>query len=391
MAELIKRGVPLCTYTEMLGTLSAEYNSSAVAGVHGKTTTTALAGTILKTMDFPCTVIVGSAVADFDGHSTWCSGSRYLIAETCEYRRHFLDYHPKRILLTSVEPDHLDYFKDYGDILSAFTEFGLKLPDNGTLVFCADDPGAVEASDCIRIEKPEIRFIPYGFKADGPFRIVDHHTGNGFNTFCLAGFGREFSLRQPGTHTVLNAAGAIALIDDIIRSENKELNNAILDRIAEGLSSFRGSKRRSEILGEAGGILFMDDYGHHPTAIKKTLSGLKDFYPGRRIIVDFASHTYSRTEGLLEEFSSAFGDADTVILHKIYPSAREKSFPGDLDKRFADMTGRKHPRVHYFPEKAEGEFFLKNYLQPGDLLLTMGAGDNWTIGENLFHFYRDRR
>ena len=144
VAEALKRGLPMLTYPEALGNLSARYDASAVAGVHGKTTTTALAGTVLRALGSPATVVVGSAVAGFGNRSTWTGGGRFMVAETCEYRRHFLHYHPRRIILTSVEPDHQDYYPGYDSIRAAFLEFLDKLPDGGDLIYCSDDSGALE-------------------------------------------------------------------------------------------------------------------------------------------------------------------------------------------------------------------------------------------------------
>ena len=386
--ELVKArelGIPIIVYPEALGLLSLGCDSSAVAGVHGKTTTTALIGAILKRLDFPASILAGSAVSSFDGTSTAVLGDEYFIAETCEYRRHFLHFHPRRIILTSVEADHLDYFKGYDDVRNAFLTFCGRLPPDGALIYCADDPGASEVANAVRAQGNRAELVPYGRSAEGRFAIDSVELHPGATSFRLRGMaGRALSLRIPGNHTVLNAAAAVALVSLLFEDKyGHTMSDGELDRVAAGLAEFAGSKRRSEIVGEAGGVLFIDDYGHHPTAIRTTLAGLRAFYPHRRIILDFMSHTYSRTEALIDEFAVCFSDADMVILHKIYASAREKSGTvtgRDLFRRVAEN----HRAVHYFEEVEDAVPFCEQTLRPGDLFVTMGAGNNWVLGRRLF-------
>lgn len=387
LREARERDLPLWEYTEALGALSEKIPAAGVAGVHGKTTTTGIAGSLVKALGLPFTVLVGSAVADFGNRSTLIQGEAGLIAETCEYRRHFLRFHPDVILLTSVEADHLDYFSGYDDILDAFTEYAGKLPPGGTLIYCASQAGAEETAERMRKERPDLTLIPYGFGAPGDYGIKTVRQAEGGQFFRLSRGDREFCLRIPGRHTVENAAGALALVAVMAeKTRNRPLTPAEWENMSQGVKAFRGSRRRSEILGEAGGVLFMDDYAHHPSAIKTTLKGLKEFYPRRRLVVDFMSHTYSRTAGLFTEFSESFGDADLVILHKIYGSAREKGKEGESvsGKKLYEAVKAIHPRVYYTEEVAEAEPLCREILKPGDLFLTMGAGNNWTLGRRLF-------
>lgn len=377
-------GIPLLVYTEALGQVSAQCNSSGIAGVHGKTTTTAIVGTILHRLRFPASVLVGSAVASFDGFQTVSDGEEYFVAETCEYRRHFLSFVPRRIVVTSVEPDHLDYFKGFEDILEAFVQYAMKLPADGALIYCADDRGASEVARRIADLHLRADLVPYGRQAAGRFGLVALESHPGETRFQVRAFPqRWFSVRIPGDHTVLDAVAAIALTILLFEEKHgRSLSEAEVDELASALRLFAGSRRRSEIVGGAGGILFLDDYGHHPTAIRTTLAGLRSFYPGRRIIVDFMSHTYSRTEALLDDFARCFADADVVILHKIYASAREKSgrvTGRDLFERVAEH----HPEVYYFEEVREALSFCESILTPGDLFVTMGAGNNWVLGHEL--------
>ena len=382
--------IPLLSYPEALGALSATLPSAGVCGVHGKTTTTALVGTLVKTVRLSGCVLAGSAVSNFGNRSTYFGGREFFIAETCEYRRHFLHFHPRWIVLTSIEADHLDYFSDFEDILGAFVEYGLRLPDRGTLIFCADDPGATEAAVQILKARPDIWAIPYGTSAEGPYRIYDLQTVEGATRFRLDGFPLAFEVHVPGEHTVLNATAAIALVCTIREQllqeagEGGSCADAIEEDLAEGVAQFRGSKRRSEILGEVGGILIGDDYAHHPTAIRKTLEGFRSFYPQRRLVVDFMSHTYSRTKALLEEFSRSFEAADSVILHKIYPSARERNDGSVSGQDLFRAVQHHHPEVYYFKEVMDALPFLKGYLKEGDLFVTLGAGDNFRLSHALY-------
>jgi len=383
LIEAAARGIPLLVYPEALGLLSGHFDSSGVSGVHGKSTTTALCGVILKGWNAPATVLTGTEVPAFGGRCTWTGGERFFVAETCEYRRHFLHFHPQRILITSIEPEHLDYFKDLEDILAAFEEYGRSLPLHGALVYNHDDAGALEAARRILKRRDDLKAVPYGQTAEGDFRIDGIEMGSGEIRFALHGFSGEFKLHVPGRHNVGNAAGALALCSLIRGTEGSRTPSDDLESARRSLAAFTGTRRRSEVVGEAGGVLFMDDYGHHPTAIRTTLEGLRAFHPDRRIVVDFASHTYSRTRTLLSDFASCFGAADMVVLHKIYASARETA-TGDISGRdlFREVEGR-HPCVRYFEEPMEAVGFLRGALRPGDLFVTVGAGDNWKLGREL--------
>ncbi|MDR3172397.1 MAG: UDP-N-acetylmuramate--L-alanine ligase [Treponema sp.] len=386
MAEAARQGIPIIKYTDALGAYSAGFDACGIAGVHGKTTTTALAGTLLRGAGVQAQILAGSAVSAFGGRSTLNLGNRYFVAETCEYRRHFLSFHPRRIVLTSVESDHQDYYPTYGAIRDAFLEYGRLLPVGGELIYCADDPGATEVAETLGREARGITCIPYGFSASGDFSIRSYHLADEQVMMCLAGVPGVLKLRIPGRHSALNAAAALALTDSLVRNEDR-WNEEKWEKVRKALEEFRGSKRRSEIIGEAGGILFMDDYGHHPTAVRTTLEGLKEFYPQRRLILSFMSHTYTRTAALLDEFAAAFEKADIVILHKIYASARECYSGGVTGETLFEKTSALRDNVYYVEEPEAAVDMVKGILRPGDLFLTMGAGDNWKLGKTLLGFY----
>jgi UDP-N-acetylmuramate--alanine ligase len=294
-----------------------------------------------------------------------------------------------------VESDHQDYYPRYEDIRDAFIEYGRLLPPGGNLVYCADDSGASEVAASLKEERPEINLVPYGFSAQGDYRIESYQVINERVVIKLKGFPGELKIRIPGKHTALNTAAAIALCSLLVKKEfGNESDGGWSEERREGvrkaLEEFSGSERRSEILGEAGGILFMDDYGHHPTAIKTTLQGLKEFYPRRRLVISFMSHTFTRTATLFDEFASCFTGADIILLHKIYASAREVYKGGVTGRLLFEKTKENFGgRVLYAEEVDDGFELMKETLKSGDLFITMGAGDNWRLGKKLFEFYTD--
>jgi UDP-N-acetylmuramate--alanine ligase len=386
VAEANKRGLPILTYPEALGELSSRYDSSAIAGVHGKTTTTAMAGTILMALNAPATVVAGSAVSGFGDRSTWIGGDRFLVAETCEYRRHFLHYNPSRIVLTSIEPDHQDYYPDLDSIMAAFREFLLALPEGGEVIYCRDDDGASKAVESVCLIRPDIVATPYGALADGPWKVKFGKASGGKNRFRVDAFDVDFHLVVPGRHLVLDAVAAMALAASLLGIRNTDVPAGFdADTVRAALAGFRGSRRRSEIIGEAGDVLVMDDYGHHPTAIAVTLKGIREFHPERRLVVDFMPHTYSRTAALFEDFAGCFDDADLLLLHPIYASAREVNSGGvtglQLFERSKEL--RKTKPTYYCDTLDDAVKTLRSILRPGDLFLTLGAGNNRSLGPDI--------
>lgn len=397
-----KSNVPMLLYTEALGAVSETAYSAGICGVHGKTTTTGLTGTLLKELDLASQVLAGSIISSFGNSCTMTSDSvkpdcrtSYFVAETCEYQRHFMSFEPKKIILTSVESDHQDYYPTYEDIRDAFVDYVLKLPEKGQLIYCADEDGAVEVAGIAKKKRPDIELIPYGENAEGEYHLVFRKVENGKQYFSLDGIG-ECCLCVPGTHNVRNAAAAVALVVELLRTDGKD-SSSYKDAIKRGLEKFAGGKRRSEIVARkktalGQDVIFIDDYGHHPTAISTTLAGFREFYKNHEIIVDFMSHTYTRTQALLEEFASSFSSADAVIINKIYGSAREDASCANVTgKILAEHTKKYNESVFYAEEFAEAEKLglelLSKKSDPkysdGYVFVTMGAGDNWKVGKNI--------
>jgi UDP-N-acetylmuramate--alanine ligase len=409
----VQRNIPIFSYPQALGALSLHSRSAGIAGVHGKTTTTALAGLLMEALSMPATVLAGSAISNFNGRCTLIQGNTYFIAETCEYRKHFLNFKPSWIVLTSVESDHQDYFPTYESIRDAFVEYVLTLPAGGVLIFCADQKGAVEVADIVLQKRKDIQFVEYGFLAKGKYKIQDFQISAGKNTFVVGDAPVPIELHVPGRHLVLDAVAAIALADSLFEAETSRTFGAgEWRKIAVALSLFRGSKRRSEIIGEFENILILDDYGHHPTAIKTTIEGIKKFWPHRRLVVDFMSHTYSRTIALQDDFVESLDEADSIVMHKIYSSAREQPIRGFDGRALFQKLCERRPELipieivpaskenasanpknaplkpnkgfaAYSEEPMDARDTLLEILQAGDIFLTMGAGDNWKLGKAI--------
>ncbi|WP_028973646.1 UDP-N-acetylmuramate--L-alanine ligase [Spirochaeta cellobiosiphila] len=381
--------IPMAVYPQALGLLSKESYFVGVAGIHGKTTTTALIGTLIKNTPLQASVLAGSIVSQFDNSPVLTQGEELFVAETCEYRRHFLFFDPNVVLITSLEEDHLDYFKDLDDIKDAFLSYCQKIPKGGSVIYYGDSQNVISFIESLSSLRPDLRLIPYGYSCNSLYTITSTEFESGQFTFQLVNFNKLWTLAVPGRHNILNATAALAVITELYKYKELKIESSTLDSWHNSLISFKGTKRRSEVIGEACGILFMDDYGHHPTALKTTIEGVREFYPDRRIVVDFMSHTYSRTISLFDEFAQAFSSADVVILHKIYASARETQ--GTI--RGQDLyhkTKEYHNSVYYEEEPLESIKLVTDILKSGDLFLTMGAGNNWELGQALYKLYSSK-
>lgn len=405
LVEAVSRGLPVLLYSEALGAVSRSSYSCGICGVHGKTTTTGIAGTILKAVSLPGQALAGSIIKSFGDSCVYASplGHKYFIAETCEYRRNFMSFDPQKIILTAVESDHQDFYPTYEDIRDAFVDYILKLPENGQLIYCADDKGAVETAKIASEKRPDIQLLPYGEKASGDYHLEFGKVQNGVHYFKIDLIG-DCAIKVPGDHNVRNSAAAVALISELLRTDGKNPND-YADKIKSGLLDFAGGKRRSEIVGEAKtrlgqDVIFIDDYGHHPTAVRTTLEGYREFYKGHKIIVDFMSHTYTRTAALLEEFASSFGAADKVIINKIYGSAREDASAAKVTgEMLAEHAKKYHKDVVYAGEFDEAaSVALKMLDEPsgkdypdGYVFVTMGAGDNWKVGKKVLNVLAERK
>lgn len=364
------RGIPVIRRAEMLGEIMRLKQGVAVAGTHGKTTTTSLTGLVLTEAGFDPTIVVGGQVHILGTNARLGKGD-YLVAEADEYDRSFLELTPVVAVITNVEADHLDTYRDLPDILDAFATFANRVPFFGAVVVCADDPGA--ASLIPRIKR---RVVTYGESpmAELSARSVRlEATVTGFEVWdAILGRLGAVRLRLPGRHNVANALAAIAVGRELLIP---------FETIARALASFTGVVRRFELKGERDGVLVVDDYAHHPTELKATLAAARQVYPDRRLVALFQPHLFSRTRDFAEDFGRALAAADVNVVMDVYPS-REKPLPGVTGELVAEATRRAgHQSVIYTHDKKRVVDCLEQTLRPGDLLLTLGAGDVVKFGE----------
>ncbi len=364
-------GIPLMTRAELLGQMMLNYQSSiAVSGTHGKTTTTSMLAHILLAADTDPTVSVGGILPIIDGNIR-IGASKYFLTEACEYTNSFLHFNPTLGIILNIEEDHLDFFKDINDIRHSFRKFAELLPDNGTLIINAD----IENTEYIT---SGLKCNVMSYSADKPADLTASDIS--FNEFAIPSFDAiykgtslgRFELKVPGKHNISNALAAIAAAI-VLKLDTSN--------IASGLSAFAGTDRRFQFKGKVNGASIIDDYAHHPTEIKATLStALK--CPHKKLWVIFQPHTYSRTKAFFNDFVDALSSADEVILAEIY-AAREQNTFGVYSKDIADCISKKGTKASYFPTFKEIIDYIKPKLSKGDLVLTMGAGNVTTIGDDL--------
>lgn len=371
IAKAKELNIPILTYPQFLGKLMSRKRGVCIAGTHGKTTTTAMVGKILLDNGLDPTVVVGSDVPCIGGNAHAGLGDLF-IAESCEYRRHFLNYSPESLIITNMELDHPDYFRDLDDVILAFNELAQKLPPHGHLVIWNEDPN----KDLIKTTAQKVTF---GISSDADFRAVNiafNDSGCSFDILVHGESIGSINLDVSGMHNILDALAAIALTTML------GVPSADILRALEG---FNGTKRRFERLGSRNGAVIVDDYAHHPTEIQTTLDGARRSFPGRRIRAVFQPHTFSRTEKLFYEFSQSFQEADEVLLAEIFSSAREKKSGSCsiTSAKLAELIGEKGISTKYFATLEEISSYLDETLDKDDLVITLGAGDIYKVGHVL--------
>jgi UDP-N-acetylmuramate--alanine ligase len=368
--EALSKKIPVIKRSEMLAELMRMKYGIGIAGTHGKTTTTTMTGLVVQQGGFDPTIMVGGRVHSFDQTNAVVGRGDIMIVEADEYDRTFLKLSPSLVVITNIDTDHLDIYKDIDDIKSAFIEFASKVPFYGALVVCLDDP-------MVRSILPHItrRVLSYGLNPQAQLRAVDIHS-DGMSTEFNVQWNRQplgsVVLQVPGDHNVRNALGAIGI--------GLELGMGFED-IARGLSAFSGVMRRFQVKAQIQDTLVIDDYAHHPTEVQATLKAARDAWGERRIVAIFQPHLYSRTRDLYKEFGSSFFDADVLIITDVYPS-RELPIEGISGQLIADTASDfGHQKVHYIPDKQQIPEFLSALHANGDIIITMGAGDIYRYGE----------
>ena len=370
--EAVRRGLPMLSRAELLGQLMTNYNVPiAVAGTHGKTTTTSMLSHILLAGEKDPTISVGGILKAIHGNIR-VGGSEVFVTEACEYTNSYHHFFPKISIILNIEEDHMDFFKDIDDIRNSFHTFAKLLPDDGTLIINGEISHLEEI-----LEGLDCNVIIYDVhKENADFSANEiAHDEKGNVSFLLLVKGQEagrIQLSVNGLHNVSNALAAIAAAS---------LLEVPMEKIREGLLSFEGTDRRFQYKGDVNGFHIVDDYAHHPTEIRATLEAARS-YPHKETWCVFQPHTYSRTKAFFHEFADALSLADHVILADIYP-ARETDTLGMSSELLADELKTKGCDVHYFPGFEEIETFILENCKNDDLLITMGAGDVVNIGENL--------
>ena len=359
VVEAQARKIPVIQRAEMLAELMRLKYGIAIAGMHGKTTTTSMVASVLSAGGLDPTVVVGGRV-DALGSNARLGTTQYLVAEADESDRSFLKLSPILAVVTNLDREHMDCYGDMHDVEESFLSFMDKVPFYGAVTACVDNP--LLAAILPRVRR---RVFTYGVNSHADYRLEFLEAGKGpFARFLVntaAGPLGPFELVVPGRHNVLNATAAVAIAHQLEVSPEK---------IAEGLNNFRGVDRRFQLRGEARGVTVVDDYGHHPTEIRATLAAAREC-GHRRIHVVFQPHRYSRTLDLLEEFGSAFKDADTVVVLPIY-AASEEPIPGVTAERLAEkIVG---PQVQFAPDPASAIAAVVAQAGERDLILTLGAG-----------------
>jgi UDP-N-acetylmuramate--alanine ligase len=360
--------LPCYSYPQFLGQMMAKKRGVCIAGTHGKTTTTAMAGKILMDAGLDPCLLVGSDVPCLNGNSHVGDGDFFLV-ESCEYRRHFLNYQPEFLVITNIELDHPDYFRDLDDVVAAFAEFAGKLPPAGRLIIWEEEP----CRAAIRTAAP---ITTFGFSEAASVRGHDlsfSDRGCEFGVTVADRYLGRLSLAVSGAHNILDALAAIALTLHL---------GVPPETIIGALTGFNGTRRRFERLGEYGTMPVIDDYAHHPTEIKATLRAARLTFPRGRVRSVFQPHTFSRTARLLGEFAQAFTDADEVIIADIFPSAREKREAQSLSSAdLAALIATSGRNVVYLTSFEEIAAYIRQTATEGDILLTLGAGDIYKVGE----------
>lgn len=378
--EARRRLIPVIPRAEMLAELMRMKYGIAVAGTHGKTTTTSMIATVLTQGGIDPTIVIGGKLNTL-GTNAKLGRGEYLVAEADESDGSFLKLSPSIAVVTNIDADHLDFYRGgIEEIKDSFVEFINKIPFYGLAVLCLEDPNIAEI-----IPRVRKRFVTYGLSSQCDIRATHIRLEGGITSFVLHYKGYrmgEISFRMPGAHNVLNALACIAVACEL---------DLPFDQIREGFARFGGVGRRFQVKGEVGGVTVIDDYGHHPAEIRATLAAARSGWPDRRIVVAFQPHRYSRTKELFDEFLTCFYDADLLVVTDIY-AAGEAPVEGVDARHLAEEIARHGQKnVTYIPDLAQVAPFLADTAQGDDMVITLGAGSIWKAGEELVQLLQQRR
>ncbi|AKU91862.1 UDP-N-acetylmuramate--L-alanine ligase [Vulgatibacter incomptus] len=370
VVEARRRAIPVIPRAEMLAELMRLKVGIAVAGSHGKTTTTSMIAHLLAAGGLDPTAVVGGKLNNLGSNAKLGNGE-YMVVEADESDGSFLRFSPAIAVVTNVDPEHLDHYGDFDTLQRAFVDFVNKVPFYGVAVMCADHP-VVQAM----LPSVDRRCVTYGLSPQADYRAEAIET-NAFEVKFVATRGGEplgaFRLPMIGLHNVQNALAAIAVADDV---------GLPMDKVRDAFETFSGVQRRFTIRGEAAGVTVVDDYGHHPAEIKATLDGARRAFPKRRIVVAFQPHRYSRTRDLLADFATSFNEADRLLVTEIY-AASEDPIPGVTGEAFAGAVRSHGHRDVDFAKRSGLASTLRGAVREGDLVITLGAGDISQVSTEL--------
>lgn len=366
----IEKGIPVIKRAEMLAELMRMKYGVGIAGTHGKTTTTTMTGHVIQDGSFDPTIIVGGKVHSFSKTNAVVGKGDIIVVEADEFDRTFLRLRPSLAVITNIEAEHLDIYDNLDEVKEAFVTFANKVPFYGAVVLCLDDPN-------VRSIIPSIdrRTISYGLTPQAKIRATDIRADHFNSIFTVINeeekLGR-ITLRAPGVHNVRNALAAVAV--------GLELD-IDFTQIKSGLERFEGVFRRFQLKTSQKGVMVIDDYAHHPTEVQATLNAARKGWKDRRLIAVFQPHLYSRTQALYKDFGLSFFDAEVCVITDVYPS-REDPIEGINGRLIAEAAKEYgHRQVHYVENKEELPVRLKEIVEPGDVVITMGAGDIYKYGE----------
>lgn len=372
--EAQRRKIPIIRRAEMLAEVMRLKYGIGIAGTHGKTTTTSMVSLVLIEGGLDPTVIVGGKLSGLGGTNARLGHGEFIVVEADEFDRSFLSLTPTIAVLTTLDTDHLDCYRDIEDIKKAFVQFASRVPFYGFIVLCLDETALQDIIPQLRTKK----LVTYGLTPQADVQAVDILHNENATRFTLVRGGREMgpvTLNIPGRHNVQNALAAI--------STGFELG-VPFEKIRSGIEKFTGVYRRWEKKGERGGIVLYDDYAHHPTECRATLAGARAGWRRHRIVCVFQPHLYSRTRDFYEEFGKSFLLSDVLVVTDVYPAREEpiQGITGELIVNAAKQFG--HKDVHYVPDKREVPARLAEIVRENDIVITMGAGDIWKYGEEFF-------
>ncbi|MFF2480558.1 UDP-N-acetylmuramate--L-alanine ligase [Paenibacillus sp. NPDC058071] len=375
--------IPVLHRAQMLARLMNAGKGVAVAGAHGKTTTSSMIALVMETCKADPTYIIGGEIVNV-GTNAKAGKGEYVVAEADESDGSFLQYHPALAIVTNIEPDHLEnYDGDFEKLKSAYVQFLSQVKADGKAIVCGDDETVNEIVPRLSQEAAG-RLVTYGIDSDAHYRAENIELGDRKVSFVMSHQGLplgKVQLSVPGRHNVYNAmATIITCLEAGLQFED----------IVVAIHEFRGAKRRFQVLGEVDDILVIDDYAHHPTEIEVTISAAKA--TGKRIVAVFQPQRYTRTFFLLEQFSRAFSDADEVIITDIYSPAGEQQIEGVNSSKLVEMIKKNsNANTSYIPTKEEVLVYLSGKVAPGDLVITMGAGDIWKVADSLAKTLKQER